>query len=142
MRQLMGGFPVLAQRLSSGFLSVFALIAVVLAAVGIFGVMSHAVAQRTREIGVRMALGARPRDVLGAVVGQGLRLTLLGLALGLVGSIALGRALRSLLYGVTPTDPATYAAVSLLLGGIALLACWVPARRATRVDPMQALRSE
>ncbi|OLE15188.1 MAG: hypothetical protein AUI36_38270 [Cyanobacteria bacterium 13_1_40CM_2_61_4] len=89
-----------------------------------------------------MALGARPRDVLGAVVGEGLRLTLLGLVLGLVGSVALGRALQSLLYGVTPTDPTTYAAVSLLLGAIALLACWLPARRATRVDPMQALRNE
>jgi putative ABC transport system permease protein len=120
----------------------FAILAVILAAVGTYGVLSYAVGQRTREIGVRMALGARAQDVLGMVLGGGIRLTLIGVVLGAVGAAIAGRALGKLLYGITPTDPVTFAAVALLLTAIAAIACYLPARRATRVDPMVALRAE
>ena len=123
-------------------LGVFALAALLLGAVGLYGVLSYAVAQRTREIGIRMALGAQSRDVLRLVMGDGLVLTLAGLALGLVGARAAVRALASQLYGVGPFDPATFVAVPLLVAAVALLACYIPARRATRVDPMVALRYE
>jgi len=123
-------------------LATFALVALVLAGVGIHGVMSYAVLQRTREIGLRMALGAHARDVLRMIVGQGLRLTLIGLGLGLAAALALRRLVAGMLYGVEPSDPATLAGVALLLLAVALLACLAPTRRAVRVDPAVALRHE
>jgi ABC-type antimicrobial peptide transport system permease subunit len=110
--------------------------------VGIYGVVAYATRQRTHEIGIRMAMGAQRGDVFRLILGQGLRLTLLGLAIGLAVSVAVTRLLRSQLYGVAPTDLLTYAAVTLLLCLVALVACYIPARRATRVDPMVALRCE
>lgn len=129
-------------RLLTWTLGVFAAVALLLAAVGIYSVISYLVAQRRNEIGIRLALGAGTRDILKLAVGQGIRLALIGIAIGLAGAFALTRALSFFLYGVTAYDPLTYIAVSLLLTGVSLLACWIPARRAARVDPLVALRCE
>jgi predicted permease len=131
-----------AQRFNMLLVGLFAALGMALASVGIYGVMSYSVAQRTNEIGLRIALGAQRRDVLRLVLGQGLALALLGAALGLAGAYGLTRLMKSLLFGVNATDPLTFAAAPLLLVLVALLACWIPARRATKVDPMIALRCE
>ena len=122
--------------------AIFSAIALVLAAVGIYGVMAFFVTQRTREIGIRMALGAQWRDVLKLVLRNGMLLAAIGLAVGLAGAFALTRLMRSLLFEVSPTDPLTFCAVALCLICAALLACYIPARRATKVDPLIALRYE
>ncbi|PYT09722.1 MAG: permease, partial [Acidobacteria bacterium] len=130
------------QRTAAGLTGIFGLLALALAAVGIYGVIAHSVEQRTREIGIRMALGAGSRDVLRMITRQGLTLVFMGVAVGLAGAWALSRLMSSVLYGVSATDPVTFAAASGALIGVALAACLVPARRATKVDPMIALRCE
>jgi putative ABC transport system permease protein len=138
----MVGASVEARRFNMLLLGVFAAMAMLLAAVGVYGVMSYAVAQRRREIGVRIALGARPRDVVRLVVGRGMLLASIGAAAGVALSLMLTRLMSGMLFGVGAKDPLTFASVSLLLAGVALLACYIPARRATKVDPMVALRGE
>jgi predicted permease len=131
-----------SQRFLGSLLGAFAGLALLLAGVGLNGVIAFTVRQRVREIGIRLALGARPGDVLGAVLGRGLRLTAVGLAIGAGGALAAGRTLRGLLYDVSPTDPGTFAAVGVVLTATALFACYWPARRAARLDPVEALRHE
>jgi putative ABC transport system permease protein len=133
---------VAAPRFNTTLLVIFASVALILTVVGLYGVMSYSVAQRTNEIGIRMALGAQTRDVLQLIVSQGFKLVLLGLAIGLVGAVALTRVIASLLFGVTAKDPLTFAAVTVLLAFVAFVACYIPARRATRLDPLKALRYE
>jgi putative ABC transport system permease protein len=123
-------------------MGLFAAVALMLTVVGIYGVISYSVSQRTREFGIRMALGAESRSVLRMVIYQGMKVTVVGLGLGLVGSLALARVLESLVFEVSPTDPVILASVVISLLAVAILACVVPARRATRVDPLIALRSE
>jgi putative ABC transport system permease protein len=139
------------ERLSNSFatrrvylllLTGFAALALLLAGVGVYGVISYVVTERTHEVGVRMALGAQARDVLRMIVWRGMSLTLIGVAIGLAMSLALTRVIKSLLFNVSATDPATFALVALLLVVIAMIASYVPARRATKVDPTQSLRNE
>jgi putative ABC transport system permease protein len=131
---------VATERLNLTLLSIFAGIALVLAIVGIYGVMSYAVTQRTHEIGIRLAVGAQQRDVFRLILGQGMSLALIGIVLGLVGAFALTRLMTSMLFGVEPTDPTTFALIAALLASVALAACYVPGRRATKVDPTVSLR--
>jgi len=130
------------QRIAGAFVGAFGLLALALAAIGIYGVTAYTTRQRTHEIGIRMALGANKDDVLRLVIGHGLRLTFIGVAVGLAASFALTRYLRSLLLGVTSTDALTFSSVAFLLCAVTLLASLIPARRAMRVDPMVALRHE
>jgi len=129
-------------KIAATVLGVFGLVALMLSAIGIYGITSYSVAQRTREIGIRMALGAQLGDVLKLVLTNGVRLTLIGVAIGLLGAYLVTRAITSVLYGVSATDPLTFVFISLLLVAVALLACFVPARRATKVNPLIALRYE
>ena len=130
------------QKLQTGLIGIFALLALVLALVGLYGVLAHTTAQRTREIGLRMALGAQKHQVLSLILGCGMRLVLAGLVLGLVLAFVLTRVLSSLLYEVSPVDPITFAIAGLLMCATALVACFIPARRAASVEPMSALRDE
>jgi ABC-type antimicrobial peptide transport system permease subunit len=130
------------RRMISTLITAFAALALVLAAVGLYGLLAYLIGRQTREIGLRMALGATPADTLSRVVGHALRLTLAGLAVGVVAALALGRLVESFLHGVKPTDPVTYALVAATLLATTAVAAYLPARRAMRIDPMVALRDE
>jgi putative ABC transport system permease protein len=136
------GQSVAPRRFSMLLLTIFAVVALALASIGIYGMLSYAVAQRTREIGLRMTLGAQRGNVLRLVISAGMKLALAGVALGLVASLILTRTIKNLLFGISANDPLTFIAIAMLLVFVALLACWIPARRATKVDPMVALRYE
>jgi putative ABC transport system permease protein len=143
MEQLIAERPsTFLRRYPALLMSVFAALALTLAGIGLYGVISYSVNQRRHEIGIRMALGAERRDVLKLIIGQGMMLTLIGVASGLAAALALTRLMQSLLFDVSATDPLTFIIVSALLAGVTLLACWIPARRATKVDPLAALRCE
>jgi len=141
LRQILGD-SMAQRRFSMLLMGMFAAVALALAAVGIYGVMSYSVAQRTHEIGIRIALGAQPNDVLKLVIGHGMTLTLIGVTIGLAAALALTRLLETLLFGISATDWVTYAEIAALLAGVALLACYLPARRAAQVEPIIALRQE
>jgi putative ABC transport system permease protein len=130
------------QRFELSLIGLFGALGLILAAVGLYGVTAYSVSRRTHEIGIRLALGAQRRDVMHLVVGSGAKLALIGVAVGAVAALALTQLIAGLLFEVKPADPLTFAAVAGLLCGVALLACYIPARRATRVDPMVALRHE
>jgi len=136
------GKTLAARQFSMILLASFAGMALLLSSIGLYGVISYLVGQRTHELGVRMALGAQRRDVLLLVVNNGMRMALIGVALGLVAALLLTRLMTKLLYGVSATDPATFAVIAVLLSVVALLACYLPARKATKVDPLIALRYE
>jgi ABC-type transport system, involved in lipoprotein release, permease component len=131
-----------ARRFAMILFTVFAALALILSSVGIYGVISYVVGQRTHEIGVRVALGARRRDVLRLILSQGAKLTLLGIAIGVAASLALTKLMAGMLYGVSMYDPLTFLVVAMILSSVALAACYIPTRRAMRVDPMVALRCE
>ena len=141
LEQLLGT-SVAPRKFNMLLLGIFASVALILAAIGLYGVMSYSVSWQTHEIGIRMALGANRTDVLQLVVRQGMKMALIGLVLGLVGAFFVSRVLVGMLYGISPTDPLTFTGVSIVLLVVALLACLIPARRATRVDPIVALRAE
>lgn len=130
------------ERAAATLLALFAALALLVAAIGIYGVLSYGVTERTHEMGIRLAHGAQPRDLFRLVVGQGMLLTVIGLAIGVGASFVLTRLIQRLLFGVSATDPLTFAVIPLVLAAVALVACWVPARRATRMDPLVALRHE
>jgi putative ABC transport system permease protein len=141
MDQLMAD-SVAAPRFRTTLVAIFALVGLALAAIGIYGVMAYVVAERTHELGLRVALGATARDVVTMVLRETLALAAVGLAAGLAGALAATRLIGTLLFGIAPTDPATFAAIAAVIAGTALAASYVPARRAMRVDPMVALRHE
>jgi putative ABC transport system permease protein len=136
------GNSISTQRLAMILLSVFSALALVLSAIGIYGVISYLTGQRTHEIGLRVALGATSTDVLRMILGQGMKLALIGVAIGVTAALGLTRLIAKLIYGVGAFDPITFAGVAILLTAVALLSCYIPARRAMRVDPMVALRYE
>jgi putative ABC transport system permease protein len=136
------GDSLTARKLTANFIGLFALLALLIAVAGIGGILALSVSQRMHEIGIRVALGARPWNVLKMIIGQGMVLVLFGLALGLAGALGITRLLKTFLFEVTPTDPVTFGAVALVLAGAAFVACYVPARRAARIDPISALRCE
>ncbi|HEY9450067.1 MAG TPA: FtsX-like permease family protein, partial [Gemmatimonadaceae bacterium] len=136
------GLSLLPQRAGATLLGIFSLLGLVLASIGLYGVVAYAVAQRTRELGIRVALGAEPGNIYRVVLGHGVKLTFLGLIIGIGAALLLARLARGVLFGVSSTDPVTLGSVAAILAAVALLASFIPARRATRVDPLVALREE